>query len=157
MAHRYVGLPGAEEWDPLAADLATVVDLPWGIHDQRAEQWAYATPGFEPVAIGDDYPSEGVVVAFAGALTSVGTRELYADAGQEAAALVVEVADLLQTLVIDELGRPWPELHRDGSPAGLLSPGTDDHGDPCWLLGAEQVCPFGGLASLDSPLDPSVL
>jgi len=91
--------------------------------------------------IDDDYPSDGLVVCFAGSVTHVDPAA--GDAGS-----VIAVADTLQTLVMDELGAGWPEHYQRRKFVGLLTPGLDQVGAPCWLLQGQSLVSLGGLHSL---------
>jgi hypothetical protein len=54
------------------------------------------------------------------------------------------IASGLQDDVMDDLGRPWPELIRpDGQPLGVLEPGGD--AIACWSLRATPFCAIGHL------------
>ncbi|MCW2855784.1 MAG: hypothetical protein JWR52_1399 [Marmoricola sp.] len=47
---------------------------------------------------------------------------------------------------MDELGRGWPEQYSDDKFIGLLRPGLDDSGEPCWVLTGSAVCRIGDLS-----------
>jgi len=56
------------------------------------------------------------------------------------------VADRMQDNVIDELGRPWPELHDPtGGFVGVLEP-RYERALACWALRGQPLCAVGQLA-----------
>lgn len=142
MSHRVNASMAPEFWQSLADDVATAVSVPWGVHDQSQRRWLFTTPGFAPVAIAHEYPADGLVVCFAGSVTHVD-----ADPADTEAA-VVAVADLLQSLVIDELGAGWPEYEENGAFVGLLQPGVDETGRPGWMLLERARASLGDLRSI---------
>ena len=66
------------------------------------------------------------------------------EAADDPAGLAAAVASTLQDYVIDELGRPWPEVEIDGRPA-VLEPRVGTDGAAEWGRGEVGYCPVGGL------------
>jgi hypothetical protein len=60
------------------------------------------------------------------------------------AALIVSIASFVQDRVIDESGRPWPDI----APYGVLDVRII-HSEAYWCRGFEPIAPVGKLASLD--------
>lgn len=58
--------------------------------------------------------------------------------------LAVGIASVLQDLVVDRLGRGWPEVYLEGRFLALLQPAVSG-GLPMWV-GGKVSCAFGGLA-----------
>ena len=67
------------------------------------------------------------------------------DAAGDEAALTVEVASSLQDFVIDETGRPWPEVVHAGR-ATVLDPAVASDGRACWVARGDAFCEIGDLA-----------
>jgi len=143
MPNRLTGAPTL--WDDLAADIATAVALQWGVRDQARRDWVAKTEGFSPPQISDEYPEEGLVVCFAGSITVVDPAD------DTVAAAVIAVADVLQTGVMDELGRGWPEHHDAQGFIGLLTPGRGPDGAPSWCLHGSPITLIGRLAETMHP------
>jgi hypothetical protein len=58
--------------------------------------------------------------------------------------VAVQIASLLQDFVIDETGRPWPEVIIDGAPA-VVDAGRNPDGVPSWLRGTVAYRAIGQL------------
>lgn len=124
----------------LDRDLSTVV----GGHDLalfalKSRSWVF--PQAEPPsrAAPDGFGDTGLVVC------AFGSEHLIADGGMSLTDdVVLEVASFLQDEAIDQLGRGWPELVRDGQFEGLLT--CQVRNDALWWCrGAEPVVAVGHL------------
>lgn len=63
--------------------------------------------------------------------------------------LLVAVAAAVQDDVMDELGRPWPEVTGSGGAfSGVLTPSMDEAGRAVWSDGKGTVVRVGNLGSL---------
>ena len=122
----------------LAADVQLATDMPWGVYSQRGRTWLFTSPGFHPPTLDSDYPDDGFVLCFAGSRTHVDAGD-----GEDAQRVLVAIADALAVLVMDELGRPWPDLEG----IGVLEVELDDQGRVSWARNGQAVCTVGRLAS----------
>jgi hypothetical protein len=129
----------AHGWAELDADIRSALDVPWGVRDQESHAWLHQTRGFRPPVIANDFPDDGLVVCFAGGISAVDPM------APTLAGQVVAVADVLQTRVMDELGKGWPEFYRDGTFLGVLSPGLTVDGHASWYLRGQPLCQVGEL------------
>lgn len=128
-----------------AADVASTrgIDggMPWGVYDQFSGAGVFHTADVVAEQGPDaEFPREGWVVRIMDNWTHV-------ESGPSAS-MLVEAAELVQTSVMDELGRGWPELYRDGGFVGLLTPRADDDGRLEWWLAGEHMCRAGELQAL---------
>lgn len=128
-------------WDrifgPLAADVATVSNLDWGLWDQLSETWIFATePRRHPTPPAGFLPD--------GWLLRIGDNWSHIESAPTAA-MVTEVADLVQTAVMDGIGHGWPELYEQGQFIALLTPHATPEGYLSWSVGGRAVFPTGKL------------
>jgi hypothetical protein len=123
-------------WPLLAADIRTASQRPWALHDQRSGTWLFTSPDFIDDPIPTGYPLDGLAVVFLGSTTLVDPED------NSEQAQVIAVADTLQHLAMDELGRPWPEARDGAGNARLLTPALVDDGSIAWVAtGCSPIAP----------------
>lgn len=128
----------AATFRPFAADVATQIDLAWGVWDQATQTWIFHSDAALPTSFESGFPPEGWLLRIEGNWTHIDLPF-----GDD---MVADVATRVQDAVIDETGKGWPEYYTSAGFVGLLVPRAADH-QIVWTLHDAQFCRAGDLAT----------
>lgn len=133
----------ASHWErvfaPFAKDVAAALQLNWGVWDQAAGAWLFRSAESSSVDMEGGFPSSGWLVQHDGSWHHIEERPV--------SEMVTDVAETVQTAVMDELGHGWPEFSVRGVFRGLLKPRVESDEVPeiVWRHG-DVTCRAGDLA-----------
>lgn len=129
----------------LRDDVRRVADFDWAVWDCGLQRFLFISGDERPEGA-NQVNGDGWVVQIWRRLPLL--RNFHSISVDEVPLMVSEVADVVQTTVMDELNRGWPELVENGRFAGILrlEPGSD--GQLWWSLRGAPLCVAGQLGKL---------
>ena len=106
----------ADTFQPFAADVATQIDLAWGVWDQATQTWIFHSDAALPTSFESGYPPEGWLLRIERNWTLIDAPSVDD--------MLSQVADCVQDAVMDETGTGWPEYYTAAGFAGCLFRGA---------------------------------
>lgn len=128
----------AATFQPFATDVATRIDLAWGVWDQAIQTWIFHSDTAPPTSFESGYPPEGWLLRIEGNWTLIDAPSVDD--------MLSQVADCVQDAVMDETGKGWPECYTADGFAGLLVPRGVGN-EIVWTLRGSVFCRSGELAA----------
>lgn len=131
----------------LQDDVSRVADFNWAVWDCGARTYLFVSGASNPPEGVDEVNGAGWVVQIWRECPLL--NNFSSVSPDSFPAMTSAVADVVQTTVMDELNRGWPELRENSRFVGILGPETDSEGQLWWSLRGTRLCVAGQLDSLD--------